>query len=72
VIPPISRAERLAPQVTGGSEEDLQRWPEAIVRFLGGPGRTLTPKQQDNEALRRYYDQRDEQKRQQRMLASTG
>jgi hypothetical protein len=59
VIPPISRAERLTPQLTGGDEADMQRQPEAIARFLGFPLRTLTPKQQENEALRRYYDEQD-------------
>ena len=72
VNPLVSRAERLTPQITGGDEEAMRRQPEAIARFLGLPVRTLTPKQQDNEALRRYYDQLDEQRRQRQLLAPTG
>ena len=40
-------------------------WSRGCARLLGAPVRTLTPKQQDNEYFRRYYDQLDAAKLQQ-------
>ena len=43
-------------------KRQLESWLRTMV---GVPVRTLTPKQQDNEYFRRYYDQLDAAKRQQ-------
>lgn len=71
VNPIQGRTERLLPQATGGDDEDLRRQTESIARFLGVPVRTLTPKQQDNEYLRRYYAALDEMRRQQQLAAAS-
>jgi len=63
------RERRLLPQLTGGDEEGRKRQFESWLRFGGAPVRTLTPKQQTNEYLRRYYDQLDAAKLQQKRLA---
>jgi hypothetical protein len=68
VNPIMDRESRLVPQLTGGDEEGKKRQAESIVRFLGAPARTLTPKQQDNEFFRRYYDQLDAAKLEQKRL----
>ena len=60
------RSTRLFPQLSGGDPEGQKRQLESWLRFgAGAPLRTLTPKQQENEYFRRYYDQLDAEKRQQ-------
>jgi hypothetical protein len=60
---PVSeRTARLAPQFSGGNKEDRKRQLESWLRFGGAPVRFLTPKQQESEAFRRYYDALDAQK----------
>ena len=59
VNPIMDRETRLLPQATGGDPEAVKRQLESWLRFGGVPTRTLTPKQQDNEFFRRYYEQLD-------------
>jgi hypothetical protein len=62
INPLASRGEKLAPQLTMGAqgqEEAQRRQMESILRFMGAPIRTLTPKQQENEARRKVYEKRD-------------
>jgi hypothetical protein len=68
------RSARLFPQASGGDEEGKKRQLESWARtMLGAPVRTLTPKQQENEYYRRYYEQLDAMdrmlERQQRQMA---
>jgi hypothetical protein len=66
INPLVDRTTRLAPSLSGGDEEGKKRMIESWLRTVGGvPARTLTPKQQENEYFRRYYDQLDAAKRQQ-------
>jgi hypothetical protein len=60
--PVADRGGRLFPQLVGGGTSDKQRQVEAIGRFLGAPIRTLTPKQQDSEFWRQFYELQDRQK----------
>ena len=63
-INPIEdRVNRLAPGAVGGTS-DPKRLAESYARWIGIPYRTLSPKQQDNEAKRRYYALLDEYSRQ--------
>jgi hypothetical protein len=62
VNPLIDRATRLAPGSVGG-DADFRRTAESWARFGGIPIRQLSPKQQENEALRRYYAMLDEYSR---------
>jgi hypothetical protein len=62
VNPMMDRTSRVLPQLTGGDEEAKKRQLESIARFIGAPMRTLTPKQQDSEYWRRYYDWLDKHK----------
>jgi len=63
-INPIDdRVNRLAPGAVGGIS-DPKRLAESWARFTGIPYRTLSPKQQENEAMRRYFALQDEYKRQ--------
>lgn len=62
------RSARLAPQLSGGNDEDRKRQLESVLRFSGVPIRTLTPKQQENEAYRRYFDALEAQKAKQASL----
>ena len=64
VNPLIDRTSRLAPQLMGGKDKDRARQAESIARFLGAPVRTLTPEQQQSQALNEYYDARSERERQ--------
>jgi hypothetical protein len=67
LIPPLERTSRLTPQATGGAMND--RLLESWLRFGAGfPGRTLSEQQQQSEAMRRAFDERDRAK----MLAKTG
>ena len=68
------RSSRLFPQLSGGDPEGKKRQLESWARtMLGAPVRTLTPKQQENEYYRQYYDQLDAMERmlerQQRQMA---
>jgi hypothetical protein len=63
INPVDDRVNRLAPGAVGGIS-DPKRLAESWFRFFGGPYRTLSPKQQENEAMRRYYALQDEYKRQ--------
>lgn len=54
--PVQERTARLLPQGGGGNEEDKRRQLESWLRFGGAPVRFLTPKQQQSEAYRRYFD----------------
>lgn len=69
--PLYDRSVRMAPQVTTGSNDQnaVNRQVESFLRFVGAPVRQLSPQQQQNEAMRRYYDQRD-QMSSERWLAS--
>jgi hypothetical protein len=66
INPLTDRSTRLAPALTGGDPEGQKRMLESWLRFgVGAPLRTMTPKQQENEYFRRYYDQMDAAKQQQ-------
>lgn len=68
VNPLADRQARLLPQASGGDPEAEKRQAESILRFLGAPVRTLTPKQQDSEFYRQYYDAKDQAKAEQAAL----
>jgi len=74
INPLQDRSIRLAPQAAGSDPEAMKRQLESLARTgLGLPVRTLTPKQQDNEYFRRYYDQLDAEKlRRQRETRKAG
>ena len=57
--PILERQQRLMPGK--GDEEAKKRQAESIARFLGVPGRTLTPKQQDSEFYRRFFEDKTKQ-----------
>jgi hypothetical protein len=60
INPLQDRSARLLPQLSGNDPEGVKRQLESWARTMAGaPVRTLTPKQQDNEYLRRYYDELD-------------
>jgi hypothetical protein len=61
LIPIYDRSVRLAPQLTtGGNDGDaVARQIESAGRLVGLPVRQLSPQQQQAEAMRRYYSQRD-------------
>jgi hypothetical protein len=66
-INPIQdRTTRLAPGAVGG-DSDPRRLAESWARFIGVPLRQLSPKQQESEALRKYYAMLDEASRQRAM-----
>jgi hypothetical protein len=58
-VPPIDQLARLFPGLLGGGG-DKQRQIEAMARWAGIPGRTLSDKQIENEKKNRIYDARDE------------
>jgi hypothetical protein len=63
-INPIQdRVTRLAPGAAGGTA-DPRRLAESWGRFIGVPVRQLSPKQQESEAMRKYYEMLDEARRQ--------
>ena len=66
LIPPLSQATRIAPQVSGG-EGGADTWAKR-ARYIGVPTQLLTPKQQKSEFWRRYFEQTDEADRVQAML----
>ena len=71
LLPPLERQSRLVPGLlTSGEDQGKNdRLAESYARFwLGAPIRTLSEKQMQNEARRRFYEMADQQQR----LAATG
>ena len=66
INPIADRVARLAPGAVGGTS-DPARLLESYGRFVGVPIRQLSPKQQEAEALRKYYAMLDEVSRQRAM-----
>jgi hypothetical protein len=66
INPLQDRVTRLAPGAVGGSA-DPRRLAESWGRFIGVPLRQLSPKQQEAEAMRKYYAMLDEASRQKAM-----
>jgi hypothetical protein len=66
INPIADRVARLAPGAVGGTA-DPARLLESYGRFIGVPVRQLSPKQQEAEALRKYYEMLDEVSRQRAM-----
>lgn len=59
INPVLDRTTRLVPSSIGNGG-DKARTLESIARYMGVPVRTLSPKQQRAEALRRYLAQKDQ------------
>ena len=70
--PIYSRSARLAPRLTTGADDNIQRVMEAWVRMMGAPVRTLSPSQQEATMKSQYYDMLDEQRRQQAYAQAAG